>query len=476
MTFFVLSVKIPIYAITAKEIYKMARNNELDMSSGSVMKNVIAFSVPLMLSGILQLLFNAADIIVVGKYVGKTALGAVGATGSLINLITVFFISISVGTSVTVAKSYGARDYDRCQDALHTSVALSIIGGLITLVLGTFFSKEALRIMQTPSDIIDSSTLYMKIYFLGAPAFVFYNFGAMALRATGDTKGPLQFLTIAGVVNVILNLVLVIGFDLGVAGVAIATTTSQYVSAVLILISLLENDGFCHLNPKKIRLHKEAALEILKIGVPASIQGVVFSASNVIIQSSVNSFNSSSIVAGNSAAGNVEGFVYTAMNSVHQTTVTMVGQNYGAKKYDRIRKTMLSCSAFVVLVGLVMGGLVLLFPKQIMSIYSSDSEVISNGLIRLHIIMATYFTCGLMEIFVGGLRGLGSSFIPMLVSIFGVCGIRIVWIYTVFAHFHTLQTLYISYPISWCVTAAIQLACYIMYKKRILKNINSPAI
>ena len=269
---------------------------------------------------------------------------------------------------------------------------------------------------------------------------------------------------------------MVIGFDLGVAGVAIATTTSQYVSAVLILISLLRNDGFCHLNPKKIRLHKEAALEILKIGVPASIQGVVFSASNVIIQSSVNSFNSSSIVAGNSAAGNVEGFVYTAMNSVHQTTVTMVGQNYGAKKYDRIRKTMLSCSAFVVLVGLVMGGLVLLFPKQIMSIYSSDSEVISNGLIRLHIIMATYFTCGLMEIFVGGLRGLGRSFIPMLVSIFGVCGIRIVWIYTVFAHFHTLQTLYISYPISWCVTAVIQLACYIMYKKRVLKNTNSPAI
>lgn len=448
----------------------MSSSNELDMSSGSVMKHVIEFSVPLMLSGILQLLFNAADIIVVGKYVGKTALGAVGSTSALINLITVLFMSLSVGTSVTIARSYGAKDYDGCQNALHSSVALAFLCGIVSLILGLFLSKPALQLMKTPDDIIELSTLYMKIYFLGAPAFVFYNFGAMALRAVGDTKGPLNFLTIAGVVNVILNLILVIGFDLSVAGVAIATVVSQYVSASLIFISLLKNDGFCRLNLRKLKLHKNSVFEILRIGIPAGVQSMVFSMSNVLIQSSVNSFGSSGIVAGNSAAGNLEGFVYTSMNSVHHAAVTIVGQNYGAKKYDRINKSVACCTAFVTAVGVILSSLILVFNHKLLSIYSSDEEVIANGLIRMQVILTTYFTCGIMEVFVGALRGLGCSLLPMFVSIFGVCGIRIVWIYTIFKMHHTLNALYLSYPVSWIITALIQFICFVIYKNKIVKK------
>lgn len=450
----------------------MSKSNEINMTEGGLLKNIIRFSIPLMLSGILQLVYNAADIIVVGKFVGKEALGAVGATSSLINLIVNFFISLSVGTSVLIAKNFGARNYEKTQSALHSSIAMSLVGGIIAMILGLLFSEKALELMKTPSDIIGGSTLYMQIYFLAAPATVFYNFGAMALRAVGDTKRPLEILTVSGIVNVILNLFLVIGFNLGVAGVAIATAVSTYISAVMILICLMKMNGFCHLDLKKIRFHKDDVCQILKIGVPASIQGIVFSFSNVLIQSSVNSFGSAAIVAGNSAASNIEGFAYTAMNSVHHAAVTVVGQNMGAKKYERITKSLLCCMGFVVAVGVFFAVIIMSVPRLLLQLYSSEAEVIDMGIMRLKFIIPTYFTCGLMDVIVGAIRGMGSSFVPMCASIFGVCGIRIVWIFTVFANVHTLEALYISYPISWMATALIQLTCFMIYKHKVFKKTN----
>lgn len=448
----------------------VAKSNEINMTEGSIMKNVIRFSIPLMLSGLLQLLYNAADIIVVGKFVGKEALGAVGATSSFTNLIVNFFISLSVGTSVLVARNFGAKNYEKTQSALHSSIALSLVGGVIVMFIGVLFSEKALEIMKTPNDIIGGATLYMRIYFLAAPALVFYNFGAMALRAVGDTKRPLEILTVSGIVNVILNLFLVIGFNLGVAGVAIATAVSTYVSAVMILVCFVKMNGFCHLDIKKIKFHKDDIIQILKIGIPASIQSITFSISNVIIQSSVNSFNSAAIVAGNSAASNVEGFAYTAMNSVHHAAVTVVGQNMGAKKYNRITKSLLCCLGFVFAVGVIFVGIILAMPKTLMHLYSSDPEVVSWGILRLDIIVPTYFFCGIMEVIVGATRGMGGSFLPMCASIIGVCGTRIVWIFTVFAKLHTLEVLYISYPISWAGTALAQLVCFALYKRKVFKQ------
>lgn len=453
-------------------VFGLAKSNEINMTEGSILKNVVRFSVPLMLSGILQLLYNAADIIVVGKFVGKEALGAVGATGSLINLIVNFFASLAVGTSVLVARNFGARNYEKTQSALHSSIALSLVGGVVAMVVGFLFSRQALELMQTPPDIIEGSALYLKIYFLGAPAQMFYNFGAMAMRAVGDTKRPLEFLTISGMVNVVLNLFLVIGFNMGVAGVAVATVVAQYVSAVLILFCLMRMNGYCHLNIKAIKFHKDDILQILKIGVPASVQGVVFSFSNVLIQSSVNSFSSAAIVAGNSAASNIEGFVYTAMNSVHHAAVTIVGQNMGAKKYERITKSMFCCIGFVTAIGVILGVIGLSIPRTLLQLYSSDKEVIDMGIIRLTIFLSTYYTCGIMDVIVGSTRGMGSSFAPMCASILGVCGIRILWIFTVFAKMHTLESLYLSYPLSWIVTALIQLICFFAYKRKVFKRLN----
>lgn len=439
------------------------------MTEGSIVKSVVMFSVPLMLSGILQLLYNAADIIVVGRFAGSESLAAVGSTGSLVNLIIGLFINLSVGTSVLVATAFGAKDYEKTQEALHTSVALSLVCGAVACVLGLIFSKTALILMDSPPEVIDLSDLYLKIFFLGAPANVFYNFGAMALRAVGDTRRPLEFLTISGIINVILNLFLVIVFKLDVAGVAIATVISQYISAILIFISLTKNTGYLHLDVKKIRFHKCSVIRILKIGIPAGIQGMIFSFSNVLIQSSVNSFGASA-VAGNAAASNIEGFVYTTMNSIHHAAVTIVGQNVGAKRYDRIGKSVLCCSGLVTAIGLVMGISAVFFSKGLLSIYSTDPVVINYGVNRMKIIMLTHFTCGLMDVFVGAIRGLGSSFVPMMVSVIGVCGFRIAWIYTVFEVNRSLETLYISYPVSWICTALIQLACFFIIRHRVLKK------
>lgn len=438
---------------------------EIDMVNGPLFTKIIIFAIPLMLSGILQLLFNAADIIVVGRFTGSHALAAVGSTSSLINLLVNLFIGISIGANVLVGKYYGARDYKNVSETVHTAIYIALWGGFLMIFAGIFLAKPLLELMGTPFDVIDLSVLYMRIYFLGMPAFMVYNFGAAILRAVGDTKRPLYFLTAAGIVNVILNLVFVIIFHMGVAGVAIATTVSQYMSAGFIVLCLAGSDGALRLTRKELKFHKDKLLAMLKIGLPAGLQGMIFNISNVLIQSSVNSFGSI-VMAGNTAASNIEGFVYTSMNSIYQTSLSFTSQNMGAKNYKRVNQIFFQCLAIVTLVGVVLGVGAYIFGHPLLSIYSSSEEVISYGLIRLSIVCASYFLCGLMDVMVGSLRGMGYSIMPMLVSLSGACLFRIIWIFTVFQAEHTLLSLYISYPISWILTAGTHFICYMIVKRK----------
>lgn len=444
---------------------RRAGKYEMDMCSGPLLGKILEFSLPLMLSGILQLLYNAADIIVVGRFAGKTALAAVGSTGSLINLIVNLFMGLSVGASVAVARRYGAGDYKGVSSALHTAVALSIVSGIVVSIVGICISRTLLEMMGSPEDVIDQAALYLKIYFLGIPATMIYNYSAAALRAIGDTRRPLYYLTISGLVNVVLNLILVIVFHMGVAGVAIATAVSQVVSMVLIVICLLRTDGCIHLDVKKLRIDPQQLKDILRIGLPAGLQSSVFSISNVLIQSSINSFGSA-VMAGNAAAGNIEGFIYTAMNSISQATLTFTGQNLGARKYDRIPRILGACSLLVTVIGAIAGGIAYLFGPMLLRLYTTEAEVVDIGMIRLAFVGLPYFLCGLMEVFGGMLRGSGYSITPMIVSVLGACGFRILWIFTIFASFHTLNILYVSYPISWVLTALAHLTCfYFIWRK-----------
>lgn len=443
----------------------MKKSYEMDMCSGPLLSKILVFSIPLMLSGILQLLFNAADIIVVGRFTGSEALAAVGSTSALINLIINLFIGISVGANVVVARFYGARDVDGVHEAVHTSILTAIIGGIILIFVGVLLAKPLLELMGTPEDVIDLSVLYMRIYFVGMPAFMLYNFGAAILRAIGDTKRPLYFLTLSGVVNVVLNLFFVIVFKMGVAGVALATIISQAISAVLIVLCLIKMEGPCHLDLKHLQFHGKTLAAMLRIGLPAGLQGAVFSISNVLIQSSVNSFGSL-VMAGNTAASNIEGFVYTAMNAVYQTSLSFTSQNMGAKQFKRVDKILMECLLVVAVVGLVLGNGAYFLGNQLLGIYSSDPQVIQYGLIRLSFVSATYFLCGLMDVMVGSIRGLGYSIMPMLVSLTGACLFRVIWIFTIFQLDRTLGCLYISYPISWILTAGVHFICYLCVRKK----------
>jgi len=439
---------------------------EIDMCNGPLFSKIITFSIPLMLSGVLQLLYNAADVIVVGRYVGSTALAAVGSTGSLTNLIVSVFMGLSVGTSVVVAQYYGAEEWENVGHVVHTAIAASIISGFLLGIAGIVTARTLLTAMDTPGDVLGQSTLYMRIYFAGMPASMVYNFGSSILRAVGDTKRPLVFLTISGIVNVVLNLVFVIVFGMGVAGVAVATIISQAISAVLVVKCLMQFDGPCRLRLKDIKIHGDKFVKIMKIGLPAGLQGSIFSISNVLIQSSVNSFGSV-VMAGNSASANIEGFVYVSMNAIYSAALTFTGQNVGAKKYKRIKRILGICVLTVSVVGIGLGSLAVMFGKTLLGIYApGNTDVIGYGLIRLAVIAGTYLTCGLMDVLVGMLRGMGTSLIPMLVSIFGVCGIRIVWIYTVFARHKDLKTLYMSYPVSWVITAFAHLLCFLIVSRR----------
>ncbi len=443
---------------------------EMDMCNGPLLGKILTFSVPLMLSGILQLLFNAADMIVVGRWVGSDALAAVGSTGSLVNLIVNVFIGLSVGTNVLVARYYGAGQEKELSDTVHTAISSAIVCGIFLIFVGFYVSPFALELMGSPQEVIGQSVLYLRIYFAGMPAMMVYNFGSAVLRAVGDTKRPLYFLSIAGVVNVLLNLFFVIVCRMGVAGVALATSISQFVSAALVVICLMKTETAYKLSLNKLKIYKHKLLMIIRIGVPAGLQGAIFSMSNVLIQSSINSFGADAMAA-NSAAGNLEGFAYTAMNTFHQSAVSFTSQNFGARKYDRIGKIMLYCVLCVTVVGLVMGNGLYFLGRPLLGLYVKETEVIEIGLIRLLWISCPYFLCGLMDTIVGVLRGMGYAIMPMIVSLTGACLLRVIWIYTVFAADHRLEVLYFSYPFTWTVTLTIHLLCFFVVYKKLRKKV-----
>ncbi len=448
----------------------MNKKYEIDMTEGSLLKNIIRFSIPLMLSGILQLLYNAADVVVVGRFAGSDSLAAVGSTSSLFNLLVNLFMGFATGTSVMVSRAYGSKDQNQVSKTVHTAIALSIAFGFIIGILGLVVAKPALTLMGTPQNVLPKAALYIRILFLGMPAQTIYNFGSAILRSVGDTKRPLYFLTVSGIVNVVVNLILVIVFHMDVAGVAIATILAQYISAALVMLCLIHSTGVYRVVPKKIKIYKEQFLQMLKIGIPAAIQGSLFSISNVLIQSSINLFGSLAM-AGSSIASNIEGFVYTSMNSVYQAAITSSGQNLGAKNIKRIKQTVVNCFFVVVTIGLSLTALVFLFKDLIISIYTSDSAVAEFAIIKIMYVMLPYILCGIMEIFAGTMRGLGYALTPMLVSLMGACGIRILWIMTVFQFSKTLPTLYFCYPVSWFTTAMAHLVCIFFALKKLKKEI-----
>jgi len=449
---------------------KSRQTFEIDMCNGPLLGKMLLFTIPLILSGVLQLLFNAADIIVVGRFAGKEALAAVGSTGSLTNLLVNLFIGMSVGVNVLVARYYGGKQDEEVSETVHTAIVISVLGGIILAIIGIVLARPLLTLMDTPEDVIQHSVLYMRIYFLGMPVMLLYNFGSAVLRAIGDTRRPLFYLTIAGVINVCLNLWFVISLRMGVAGVAMATIIAQMVSAVLIVRCLMQSDGCFKLYPNKLKVSMDKFARIARIGLPAGVQGALFSISNVLIQSSVNSFGSVAM-AGNTAASNLEGFIYTAMNAVHQTAVSFTGQNLGGKRLDRISRILAECLVIVTLIGFVMGNAFVLFGETLLGLYSADAEVIAYGMTRLFYICTLYFLCGVMDVIVGSIRGLGYAIMPMIVSLLGACAFRVIWIYTVFSWDKTLETLYISYPISWTLTAVTHLICFFIVKKKLMQKL-----
>lgn len=444
---------------------KKLSSYEIDMTSGPMLPGIFRFAIPLALSGMLQLAFNAADVIVVGKFAGSTALAAVGSTGALINLIINLFVGLSTGVNVLVANYRGAGRLEDVRKTVHTAMSVAFAGGILLVFIGIILARPMLELMDSPDTVIGQATLYMQIYFVGMPAFMVYNFGASVLRAVGDTKRPLIFLSIAGVINVVLNMIFVIFFHMGVAGVAIATVTSQVVSAVLIVRCMILSDGIYKLDLHNLRIDSRKFTRMLRIGLPAGLQGSLFSISNVLIQSSVNSFGDL-VMAGNAAAGNLEGFVYTAMNALYQANLSYTSQNYGALKYKRIDRSLLLCLGVVTLIGGLLGNIVYLLGPHLLSLYDSDPAVIQYGMNRLAVIATTYFLCGIMEVASGSIRGLGYAIIPMVVSLSGACIMRIVWIYTVFAMVPTQFVLYLSYPISWVLTFAAHLVTYFIVRKK----------
>lgn len=453
----------------------MKRSHEIDMTNGPIFTKILAFSVPLMLTGILQLLFNAADVIVVGKFAGSVALAAVGSTGSLINLLVNVFIGISTGANVLTARFFGSQDQQRMHRCVHTAILLSMILGLFIGVVGAFLSGELLKLMNTDPEVLPLSTLYLRIYFIGIPATVVYNFGAAILRAIGDTDRPLRFLFVSGVINVVLNLITVIYLNMSVAGVAIATAVSQYVSATLVLLCLCHSEGAYRVQLKKLRLHKDMVGQIFAIGLPAGLQSTIFSISNVLIQSTINSFGYA-VMAGSSASASVEGFVYVAMNSVYHAALCFTSQNIGAKKYDRLNRVIASCFGTVLVIGVPLSLLAYRFGPQLLSLYiaASDADreaVIAAGMNRMAFVCAPYFLCGLMEVFCGLLRGLGKAWTPLVISALGSCVLRIVWIFTIFRANPTLDMLFISYPISWALTATTHCIVLFLTKRKLTKQL-----
>lgn len=437
----------------------MEHANELDMTSGPLLKKIIVFTIPILLSGVLQLLFNAADIIVVGNFAGDNAMAAVGSTASLVSLMTNLFIGISAGANVAVANFYGSKDDEAVQETVHTSVILSVVGGAGLMLIGLLLARPILELMGSPEAVLPLSALYLRIFFLGMPGSLLFNFCASILRATGDTKHPLYYLSVAGILNVVLNLFFVIVLNMSVAGVALATIISQYVSAFLIVRRMTRLNSSIRIRWSKLRVSKSKLLRILRVGIPAGIQSSLFALSNVVIQSAINSFGEV-VMAANTASTNIEGFVYIAMNSVYQAAMNFSGQNYGAGRYKRLHKVLFECLGLVTFVGLVLGGGAYLCGRPLLHIYTDSAMVITFGLQRMEIICLTYFLCGWMDTIVGVMRGMGYGIMPMLVSLVGSCLFRILWVQTIFQVYHTLPMLYISWPITWVITFLMHVVCY----------------
>ena len=435
------------------------------MCNGTIMDKLISFALPLMLSGILQLMFNAVDLVVVGHFSGQEALAAVGSTTALIAVFTNLFIGISLGANVLAARFYAAGRDKEMSETVHTSIMLALISGVAMAIVGVIFAKGALQLMDTPDNVINLSTLYMRIYFLGMPFFMLYNYGAAILRAVGDTKRPLLFLIISGVSNAILNMILVIVFNLGVAGVAIGTVMSQFMSCVLVLRCLCRTEGSYQLHFDRLAIKGVYVKQIFQVGVPAGIQSTVINFSNVLLQSSVNSFGATAM-AGYTAANNLLGFLYVSVNAVTQACMSFTSQNYGVGKYKRMDRVLLDCLGLTVVVAGVLGGSVYLFGPQILRIYTSETDVISCGMEILSITTIPYFLCGIMDLFPGSLRGMGYSAVPMVLSVIGTVGTRILWIYGFFPYNRTLFFLFISYPGSWIITIVMQVICYLYVRRR----------
>ena len=458
-----------IFTIMSADVRQRARMN---MTSGPMLGNIFLFALPLAASGVLQLLFNAADQVVVGRFAGAAALAAVGSNAAIINMLVNFFIGFSVGANVATSRYYGSRDYDGVQKAVHTAMLLSVICGSVLAVVGILAARPLLVAMSTPADVLDMAVLYLRIYFGGMPITMIYNFGAALLRSVGDTRRPLYCLAVSGVINVVLNLVFVILFQMSVAGVALATIISQTVSALMVTVLLMKEEGSLRLDLRHLGFHKGTLVQILKIGLPAGLQSTLFSLSNVVIQSAVNSFGST-IVAGNSAAANIEGFIYTGMNAFAQAAVTFTSQNVGARRYDNLDRVMRNCLLCAVVVGIVLGGGAYLAGEGLLHFYSTDETVVAAGLARMKVICTSYFLCGIMDTLASCLRGRGYSVLPMIVSLVGSCLLRLVWIATIFQLFRSTTTLYISYPISWLLTASVHLACLLVVRHK-MNNAGQP--
>ena len=439
---------------------------EIDMCNGSIMDKLISFALPLMLSGILQLMFNAVDIVVVGHFTGKQALAAVGSTTALINVFTNLFIGISLGANVLAARFFASGREKEMSDTVHTAILLALISGILMAGIGVISAKGALLLMGTPDNVIAQSTLYMRIYFLGMPFFMLYNYGAAILRAVGDTKRPLLFLVISGCANALLDLILVIGFHLGVAGVATATITAQMISCILVLLCLYRTDSCYQLRFSKLKIKKVYLLQIFQVGIPAGIQSTVINFSNALLQSSVNSFGDTAM-AGYTAANNILGFLYMSVNSITQACMSFTSQNYGVRKLKRMDKVLLECLGLTVTISLIFGGGSYLFGRHLMHIYTNSPDVVACGMDIMLYTTVTYFLCGIMDLIPGALRGMGHSTVPMILSVIGTVGTRVVWIYLVFPYHRALDFLFISYPVSWILTIVMQVICFYFVRKKV---------
>lgn len=447
-----------------------------NMLEGPLLGSILSYTIPIILTGFLQLLFNAADLIIVGRYCGEISVAAVGNCGSLSMLIVNLFIGLSVGATVAVAHSIGAGSREAVSHTVHTAIPTAIVSGCIVAVIGVFGNKTFLTMMGTPDSVLPLSSIYMKIYFMGMPFIMVYNFSASILRATGDTKTPLFLLALSGVINVVLNIFFVTQLDMNVAGVALATSISQGIAAVLVVIALMKREDSCKLTLSKMRFYKPQLLRIIRVGLPAGIQSSLFSISNVIIQSSINSFGDI-VMSGNAAGANIDGFLYVILNGFHQTALNYISQNNGAKQYKRISRILMVCLACVSILGIGISTIVYLNGTTLLSFYIPNSaEALHWGMVRLTYLCIPYFLCGMMDVSTGALRGLGASVAPMIISVLGVCGIRIGWIYTIFQmpQFHTPQCLYLSYCISWVLTFLCQMvAFFLIFRKKSKENTTS---